>query len=120
MYDVNKYKCYGYMEKNPDGSDRCPAVVAISTYAGKNVRAYAKTNPGDEFDWEKGRELAIARCNAKIAGKRHKRAQSKVIEAQKQVDAAMKYLNDMVAYASDSANELAEAKAHVAKVMDKM
>lgn len=120
MYDVNKYKCYAYDEKNADGSVRCPVVVAISTYAGKNVRAYAKMNPEDQWDWEKGRDLAIARCNAKIAGKRHKRAQSKVAEAQRQVDAAMKYLNDMVAYAADSADELAEAKAYVAKVMDKM
>lgn len=120
MYDVNKYKCYAYEEKNEDGSVRCPVVVAISTYAGQNVKAYAKTNPGDEFNWEKGRDLAVARCNAKIAGKRHKRAQKKVAEAQRQLDAALKYLADMTAYAADSADELAEAKAYVAKVMDKM
>ena len=120
MYDVNKYKCYAYEEKNEDGSVRCPVVVAISTYAGQNVKAYAKTNPGDEFNWEKGRDLAIARCNAKIAGKRHKRAQKKVAEAQRQLDAALKYLADMTSYAADSADELAEAKAYVAKVMDMM
>ena len=120
MYDVSKYKCYAYEEKNPDGSVRGPAVVAISTYAGKNVKGYAKTHPGDEFNWEKGRDLAIARCNAKIAEKRHNRACSKVAEAQKQLESAMKYLSDMTRYASDSAEELATAKANVAKMMDNM
>lgn len=120
MYDVNKYKCYAYEEKNPDGSVRCPAVVAISTYAGKNVKGYAKMHPGDEFNWEKGRDLAIARCNAKIADKRHKRAQKKLAEAQVLMAEAAKYLADMTAYCSDAADEVATAKANVAKMMDNM
>lgn len=120
MYDVSKYKCYAYEEKNPDGSVRGPAVVAISTYAGKNVKGYAKVHPGDEFNWEKGRDLAIARCNAKIADKRHKRAQRKMLEAQQMVAEAQKYLNDMVEYCCDAADELASAKANVAKMMDNM
>ena len=55
-------------------------VIAVSTYAGKNVKGYAKADPRDTFDIEKGTELAIARCNAKIAEKRAKRATSKVSE----------------------------------------
>ena len=120
MYDVNKYKCYAYEEKNPDGSVRCPAVVAISTYAGKNVKGYAKMHPNDEFNWEKGRELAIARCNAKIAGMRHKRAQKKLAEAQALMTEAAKYLADMTDYCANAADEVASAKANVAKIMDKM
>ena len=120
MFDVNKYKCYAYEEKNEDGSVRCPTVVAISTYAGKNVKGYAKVHPGDEFCWEKGRDLAIARCNAKIAEKRHKRAQKKMAEAQKLLTEAQKYLMDMTEYVCDSADELADAKANVAKLMDNM
>ena len=30
MIDVNKYECFGYDEKNPDGSVRCHCVKAIS------------------------------------------------------------------------------------------
>ena len=120
MYDVSKYKCYAYEEKNEDGSVRCPVVVAISTYAGQNVKAYAKTNPGDEFNWEKGRDLAVARCNAKIAGMRHKRAQKKLAEAQALMTEAAKYLADMTDYCANAADEVASAKANVAKIMDKM
>lgn len=120
MFDVNKYKCYAYEEKNDDGSHRCNTVVAISTYAGKNVKGYAKTHPGDEFCWEKGRDLAIARCAAKIAEKRHKRAQKKLNEALAQMNAASKYVADMSQYVADAADELADAKANVAKMMDNM
>ena len=71
MYDINKYKCYGYDEKNEDGSIRAHCVVAISTYAGKTVKGYAKCHPDDTWDWEKGKALAIARCAEKIAAKRN-------------------------------------------------
>ena len=67
MFDENKYKVFCYEEKNADGSARCPVICAMSTYAGKNVKGYAKLNEGDEWNWETGKALAIARCNTKIA-----------------------------------------------------
>ena len=57
MFDESKYKCYGYDEKNEDGSVRCHCVVAISTYAGKPVKGYAKCHPDDAWDWERVRPL---------------------------------------------------------------
>lgn len=120
MFDESKYKVISYDEKNPDGSFRCHVVCAMSTYAGKTVKGYAKLNPEDQWDWEKGKALAIARCNAKIAEKRNKRAMSKVVEAQDILDSAVEYLNDMLAYCADSADEYASAKAHVATLMSKM
>ena len=47
-------------------------VVAISTFAHKKVAGVAKCAPGDTFDEEKGKALAAARCNLKIANKRRK------------------------------------------------
>ena len=120
MFDESKYKVICYDEKNPDGSFRCTVVCAMSTYAGKTVKGYAKLNPEDQWDWEKGKALAIARCNAKIAEKRNKRATAKVAEAQAILDEAVAYLNDMLAYHADSADDYASAKAHVLAVMSKM
>ena len=45
MFDESKYECFGYDEKNPDGSVRCHCVKAISNYAGKTVAGYAKCHP---------------------------------------------------------------------------
>ena len=56
-------------------------VIALSTYAGKTVRGVAKCAPGDEFDVERGKDLATARCAYKIALKRQKRARMKCDEA---------------------------------------
>ena len=119
MYDVNKYKCYAYEEKRPDGT-KCPVCVAISTYAGRTVKGYAKLNPHDEFNWEKGRDLAIARCNAKIASKRAKRAESKVEEAKMFVDEALAYLADMTQYQVDACAEVAEASNYLKTLLEKM
>ena len=120
MYDINKYKCYGYDEKNEDGSIRAHCVVAISTYAGKTVKGYAKCHPDDAWDWEKGKALAIARCAEKIAAKRNARATRKVAEAQDILAEAIAYLNDMLDYQLNSADELAVANAEVNKLISKM
>ena len=120
MYDINKYKCYGYDEKNEDGSIRAHCVVAISTYAGKTVKGYAKCHPDDTWDWEKGKALAIARCAEKIAAKRNARATRKVAEAQDILAEAINYLNDMTEYFADSADEVARTNAHVVELMNKM
>ena len=120
MYDINKYKCYGYDEKNEDGSIRAHCVVAVSTYAGKTVKGYAKCHPDDTWDWEKGKALAIARCAEKIAAKRNTRATRKVAEAQDILADAIAYLNDMLDYQINSADELAIANAEVNKLISKM
>lgn len=56
-------------------------VIAVSTFAGKPVRGIAKCDPADEFDLEKGKMIAGARCDQKIAMKRLKRAGKKYCEA---------------------------------------
>ena len=68
-------------------------VVAFSTFAGKVVTGVARCAEEDEFNIEVGKKLAAARCSAKIAEKRVKRAEdcySFAVEA-------MKYWSDRVA-----------------------
>ncbi len=71
-YPIEKYKFY--IATKEDGNPYM--VIATSTYAGKTVRGVAKCHPNDmkNFDIEFGKKLAAARCNEKIANKRHKKA----------------------------------------------
>jgi hypothetical protein len=87
-------------------------VIATSTYAGKTVRGIARLDPRDSFDLDKGVQLAIARCNAKVATKRSKRAIKEMQKAEKDlINAESKYAN-MQKYFSDSIAE--ESKAYKA------
>ena len=67
-------------------------VVAKSHFAGKEVCGVAKCNPGDEFNLEKGKELAAARCDQKIVEKRIKRSKTRKAHIQKSIDDAIKYI----------------------------
>ena len=95
-------------------------VIAVSTFAGKTVRGVAKCNPADTFDLAKGQKLAEARCNAKVAEKRFKRAKRKCEETFKAYSEAVANHNRMVDYYEDAlaAKELAEKE--VAELMEQL
>ncbi|MBR6253121.1 MAG: hypothetical protein IKR04_04725 [Clostridia bacterium] len=100
-YPIDKYRFYDAGNK----------IIAVSTYAGKQVRGVAICHPDDEFDIETGKKIAAARCNYRIANKRYERAQAKYAEAQKQLISAQQYLDKMKEYMTDSflaANEAAQ------------
>lgn len=84
-------------------------VVAVSSFAGKTVRGVAKCGPNDEFDVEKGKELARARCARKIAEKRFKRAMKKCEEAQRIRDEALNHSRNMGRYFGEAGIALNEA-----------
>ena len=109
-YSLDKYK---YFVHNNE-------VIAVSTYAGKTVRGIAKCNPEDAFDLEKGKVLAAARCNAKVAEKRFKRAKSKCEMTFKAYTDAVNAHNKMVDYYEDSERALAEAKAAIDNLMEQL
>lgn len=88
----NKYKFYY------NGNE----VIAVSTFAGKTIKAKAKCNPEDVFDVEKGKQLAAARCNLKIAKKREDRADYKLFEAETAYDEAEEHYIKMKDYSDDS------------------
>jgi hypothetical protein len=77
-------------------------VIVVSTYAGKTVRGVAKAEPRDSFNIEKGKALAKARCDAKVAEKRAKRATKKINEARDFLIDARNYYEDMNSYYNDS------------------
>lgn len=103
MFPISKYDFY---------TTKANETIAVSTYAGRTVRGKAKVDPRDRFDPEFGKELAAARCNAKIAYKRKQRAHNKVTEAWKEYDKALTHLQKMVKYEEESfqAYELATYK----------
>lgn len=95
MFPINKYKFYVARKVNGDPYK----VYAVSTYAGKTVRGSAKCDPRDEFDLEKGKMLAAARCETKVAEKRWARAElryqksaSAMLDARAEMEQSMDYL----------------------------
>lgn len=95
-YSLDRYKYY---------IDSKNAIHAVSSYAGRAVRGVAKCDPKDTFDIEKGKELAAARCQAKVSTLRLKRATKKLAEAEKTLEKAQKYYDDMTVYFNDSARD---------------
>lgn len=89
-------------------------VICLSTFAGKTVRGVAKCAPNDTFDEEKGKDLATARCAAKVAQRRYNRAVKKVAEAQRKYKEACDFWNKMIYYKSDAECALNQAKDAVA------
>ena len=61
-----KTHVYDYVEK----STGTKVVKAVTIYEGKAVYAQAKCDPGDDFDLEFGKKLALLRLQQKIALKR--------------------------------------------------
>jgi hypothetical protein len=96
MFNIDKYKFYVYAIK---GITR---VKAVSTYCGKNVFGVAKCDPNDTFSIEKGKILAAARCNQKIARKRVKRAEKKYEDSIEMIERAKIYSHKMNRYFIDA------------------
>ena len=111
-YSLDKYKFY-FDEKNA-------TVIAVSTYAGKTVKGYAKCDPRDQFDKEAGMKLAAARCNERIAKKRRARASKKVVEAQRLLEEARQHYEKMSDYFDDSRSEASKASINVQKILKEM
>lgn len=87
-------------------------VIAVSSFAGRKVRGIAKCNPKDAFDLEKGKALAAARCDRKIAKRRMARAADKysdafaaVLAANERYEKARQYYMDAIDK-SDAAIEM--------------
>ena len=95
-------------------------VIAVSTYAGKTVRGVAKCDPEDTFSLESGKELAAARLDERIAGKRFKRACRKFENARQALMEAQDYYDRMYQYYEDSAVKLGNARVNTADVLNKI
>ena len=108
MFPIEKYKFYRTGNKT----------IAVTTYAGKTVKAVAKCDPdSDSFNEQSGKELAAARCNEKVAKRRRDRAASKLQEARDELDRAQRRYTKMRDYYDDSFDELSEARHAVRKLL---
>ena len=107
-YPLEKYKFYQF--KNEKGG---MTVSAVSSFAGRSVKGLAKCDPRDDFNIEKGKELAAARCNKKVAEKRLARATEKYMEAARAADAAYEYYDRMKQYYMDAVDQNDEAAAAI-------
>ena len=109
--DMTKYQFY------TDGKTK---VIAVSTYAGKVVRGVAKCDANDTFSLEKGKELAAARCNQKIAKKRLTRAENKRREIIKENHKIVIAIKKVFRYKEDSEKALIDAENIVASILATM
>jgi hypothetical protein len=100
-------------------SDGKSKVIAVSHYAGKVVRGVAKCSPTDDFDIEAGKEIAKARCDAKIAAKRAARAKEKRELAHQAYLVAADYADAMVRYRVDADIAAYNAKKDLEAVLAK-
>ena len=114
-YSLDKYKYFDFTNENGGTT-----VVAVSTYAGKKVKGYAKCDPRDEFALEKGKELAAARCNLKISQKRQERAAKKYLEASAKITEAQLYFDKMKQYYMDSVDQVDEAAESLRNILTDM
>lgn len=111
-YPLEKYRYYTYRR-----ADGAMVVKAVSTYAGVNIFGKAICHPNDKFDLEKGMELAAARCNEKVAEKRHRRAEQKLTEATEAYQKAMNKYRSMINYANGAIAEELSAKRKVRELL---
>ena len=77
-------------------------VIVTSTYAGKTVRGIAKCSSEDKFDLEIGKKLAKARCDEKVAFKRMRSAQRRLVHTRQVVSDILVYLHKVEEYETDA------------------
>lgn len=110
MFPLEKYRYVCYTQK-----DGVKVVIAMSTYGGKTVKGVAKCNPHDSYDEAKGKELAAARCNLKIAELRYKNACNVLEETKFLLDEIIVLYENYKEYKHNSKKKLKEAKKHLEK-----
>ena len=115
MYPIEKYRFAKYNKKNPDGSNT-KVIVAISTYAGKIVKGFAKCRDTDEYNEEIGKKLAAARCDLKVCFKRKERALKQKTEVTQKIEKLTKYYLDMCEYYDDAIDEYMKSLERVAAI----
>ena len=91
-------------------------IVALSSFAGKTVVGVARCAPADTFDVEAGKKIAAARCTAKIAEKRMKRAEDCYSWAKECVQYWTEQAEKMKHYDADSVEAYKKAVAALAEI----
>ena len=113
-YPLEKYKYF--VAHKEDGAPY--KVIATSTYGGRSVKGISKCDPRDSFSIEKGKKLAAARCNFKVAQKRIKNAEAAFAKASEEYIKAMNRLSEMQKFVSDAYAEYATAREFLYETLD--
>lgn len=108
---VPKYK---YFTNNKD------TVVAVCRYAERNVRGIAKCSPDDTFDFEKGKALAKARCDLKVAGQRYRHLANAKKDAGRILDYWDAYYDKINTNYHFAVDQLKEAENNYQKVLESL
>lgn len=95
-------------------------VIAVSSYGGRKVKGVANCHPEDNFDLEYGKDLAAARCNAKVAAKRLKRATKKLFEAKDMIVDVTNHANKMYEYYVDSEQAAKDAEEELRRLAERI
>ena len=101
MKTFDRYEYVTYTDK-----EGRKVVIAISHHAGKVVKGVAKCHPEDNFDIEKGKAIASARCNAKVCAK-------------SLLDQAQNYYLMAKDKHWDCVSDMVEAEAHLESLLEK-
>ena len=86
------------------------AIICVTYYAGKPVKAIAKCDPMDQFDYNAGKKLAKLRCLAKVKTKQAKYAAEQYRIAREEYQKAKAHLEDMQSFMDKTAEEMIQAK----------
>lgn len=111
----NKYKYYQYVDEKGR-----QVVVAVSHFAGRTVKGYAKCDPSDTFDLEKGKALAAARCNYKVLTKKAARAKDNLAHYAYLLAKAKTNADKADQMLCDANIELLQAKQHLSDVLSNL
>ena len=95
-------------------------VIATSRDAGKTIKGIAKCSPEDEFDVEKGKELAAARCNVKVTERRKKRAATEYDEIVTLINELERYKEKKSNIYTKAANEAYQARVSLQKLLEEL
>lgn len=93
-------------------------IHAVSKYAGKTVRGTATCHAGDHFDAVFGAQLAVSRCNLKVATKRLRHAKERLDAAEKAYCDATGELVAAQCYLEHASDEYSDATNAVNDILD--
>lgn len=82
------FKFYEFFNPAKD----CKEIKAVSSYEGKTVTASALLHPGDEYDYEVGKEIARLRCDKKLCSKKISRFKRK----RRSIDSDIEYYKNYI------------------------
>ena len=95
-------------------------VIAISSYAGKMIRAVAHCDDSDTFDLELGKKLAERKLDLKVAQKKLKRAAKQSDIANIQFMLAMAEAEHARTYLAKAEKDLYEAESELTDLINSL